>query len=194
MNAPRKVRDSAVLDFLESVPKQPFEGTAWRIVRKSRDPLRSSTPKGRWDDGSFEVLYTSLEQAGARAEMYFHLMRGQPVFPSLMEFRLYELDLRLSSTVSLSDLEAVFAAGVDTVNYGGLSYSRKGEEYTTSQKIGEAAHFLDCDLLVVPNARWACLNAVLFMDRISPDQISVRKDHGAVDWKSWQVEMEKRSH
>jgi hypothetical protein len=185
MVSSRKVRDNAILDILETIPKQPFEGSAWRIVRGDRDPLRSSSPKGRWDDGSFDVLYTSLEADGAKAEMYFHIMRGQPVFPSQMEFRLFELDVKLSRVIEFPDLASLAGIGVDVNNYGGLGYSRKDEEYTASQKIGEAAHFLDADALIVPNARWVCMNAVLYTGRIPPAHITIRRDHGIVDWKAW---------
>ena len=181
----RKVRDNAIIDILETIPKQLFEGSVWRIVRGDRDPLRSSAPKGRWDDGSFEVLYTSLEADGARAEMYFHLLRGQPVFPSQMEFRLYEIDLKLARAIEIPDKDHLAAIGVDVNNYGGLGYSRKDEEYTASQMIGEAAHFLDADALIVPNARWACRNVVLFSGRIAPAHFSIKRDHGMVDWKAW---------
>jgi len=185
MIAPRKVRDNAIIDILETVPKPPFEGSAWRIVRGDRDPLRSSSPKSRWDDGSFDVLYTSLDADGAKAEMYFHLMRGQPVFPSQIDFRLFELDLKLLGALRFPDKNSLAALGVDVTNYGGLAYARKGEEYTATQRIGEAAHFLEADALLIPNARWTCLNAVLFTNRILPTQISIKRDHGIVDWKAW---------
>ena len=185
MSASRKIRDSEIIDFLERFPKQEFSGSTWRIVRKDRDPLRSSSPKGRWDDGTFDVLYTSLEAEGAKAEMYFHIMRGQPVFPSQMEFQLFELDVKLSRAIKLPDKAGLAAAGVDINTYGGLGYSRKDLEYSASQKIGESAYFLDSDALIVPNARWNCLNAVLFMSRIAPSQISVKKNHGVIDWKAW---------
>ncbi len=187
MIAPRKVRDTAIIDLLETIPKQTFEGSAWRIVRADRDPLRSSSPKGRWDDGSFDVLYTSLDAEGSKAEMYFHLMRGQPVFPSQMDFRLFELDLKLLGAIRFPDKNSLAALGVDVTNYGGLAYARMDEEYTATQKIGEAAHFLEADALLTPNARWACLNAVLFTDRILPAQISIKRDHGIIDWTAWKA-------
>jgi len=59
------VRDPAIIDFLEAHPRRPFQGTLWRAVRADRDPLRSSSPKGRWDDGSIDVLYASLQANGA---------------------------------------------------------------------------------------------------------------------------------
>lgn len=185
MDGIRKVRDTAILDRLESIPKRPFAGAAWRIVRADRDPLRSSSPKGRWDDGSFDVLYTSLASDGAKAEMYFHILRGQPVFPSLIQFRIFELEVKLTRTITFPNRQSLTPLGIDTSNYGGLGYARKDEEYTTSQKVGEAAHFLDTDGLIVPNARWDCLNAVLFMGRLTPAQILVKRDHGIVDWQDW---------
>ena len=134
------------------------------------------------------MLYTSLEEEGAKAEMYFHIMRGQPVFPSQMEFQLFELDVRLSRVIKLPDIAGLAAAGVDINTYGGLGYSRKDLEYSASQKIGESAYFLDSDALIVPNARWNCLNAVLFMNRISPSQISIKKNHGVIDWNAWSTQ------
>lgn len=87
----RKARDNKLLDALETSPPIEFEDRVWRVVRGDRDPLRGSSPGGRWDDGTFDVLYTSTEADGALAEMHFHIMRGQPIFPSEMEFLLYEL-------------------------------------------------------------------------------------------------------
>ncbi len=183
----RKVRDSALVDFLATIPQRPFQGEAWRIVRNDRDPLRGSMPKGRWDDGTFEVLYTSLEADGAMAEMHFHVMRGQPVFPSQMQFRLYELDVSPARAVTFAGIASLGPAGIDAATYGGLGYSRRDEEYSASQLLGETAHFLDADALVVPNARWDCLNAVLFTERIPAGHVSVKRDHGIVDWAAWKT-------
>jgi hypothetical protein len=102
-----------------------------------------------------------------------------------MQFRLFELDLKLSRAIKIPDKGSLAAVGLDVSNYGGLGYSRKDEEYTASQKIGEAAYFLDADALIVPNARSACMNAVLFVSRIPPAHISVKHDHGVIDWKGW---------
>ena len=87
--------------------------------------------------------------------------------------------------ITVRDKAALAPVGIDPAAYGQLGYSWRAEEYTVTQKIGEAAHFLGCDGLLVPNARWTCLNAVLFMGRVSPDQISVQRDHGPVDWAVW---------
>jgi len=180
------LRDSRLIDSLEVLPHAPFKGTVWRVVREGRDPCQCSASGGRWDDGSFDVLYTSLDREGAIAEMYFQLLRGQPVFPSKVRYTLHELRVELSETLHLPTLPDLAAHGLDTSRYGQLSYVERIQEYPRTQEIGEVAHFLDCDGLVVPSARWPCNNLVLFCDRLGPDAIEVVKDHGIIDWTSWQ--------
>ena len=182
----RKVRDNALIDALEASPAVEFEGAVWRVVRGDREPMRGSSPGGRWDDGTFDVLYTSDERDGALAEMHFHVMRGQPIFPSEMEFRLFELHVALRRALRLADIAALEAFGVEPTSYGSLEYRRSHEEYPRMQEIGEAAHFLDFDGLIVPSARWNCQNVVLFTDRVLPRALSIARDHGPVDWVAWQ--------
>lgn len=66
--------------------------------------------------------------------------------------------------------------------YGRLSYQDKSEEYPRTQQIGEVAHFLEFDGLIVPSARYGCQNAVLFGDRVPPEAMAVVRDHGLIDW------------
>lgn len=179
------LRDSRLIDALEALPLARFEGTVWRVVREGRDPCECSAPGGRWDDGSFDVLYTPLDRDGAIAEMFFHLSRGQPVFPSKIYFKLYELKVELSEALNLPALADLAALGLDTSRYGQLSYAERAQEYPRTQETAEVAHFLDCDGLVVPNARWPCTNLVLFCDRLVPGAIAVVEDHGLVDWTNW---------
>ena len=181
----RGVRDNTLLDAIEASTATKFEGSVWRVVRGDRDPLRSSSPGGRWDDGTFDVLYTSLEADGALAEMYFHIMRGQPIFPSQMVFRLHELHVELYRVLELAETTALSALGVDVGRYGSLQYARKQKEYPRLQDIGEAAHFLDFDGLIAPSARWNCQNLVVFTDRVAPDALSIAHEHGPVDWDDW---------
>lgn len=181
----RKVRDNTLIDALEALPAKKFNDPIWRLVRGDRSPLFGSAPKGRWDDGTFDVLYTSTESSGALAEIYFHLERGQPVFPSQMEFRLYELEAVLSKALTLADMASLEALGVETATYGSLEYALREDEYRRTQEIAEAAHFLDFDGLIVPNARRECHNVILFTDRVPPDALSIIREHGPVDWLAW---------
>jgi RES domain-containing protein len=187
--APKSVlRDSRLIDSLEVLPHAPFKGTVWRVVREGRDPCQCSASGGRWDDGSFDVLYTALDRDGAIAEMYFHLLRGQPVFPSKVRYSLHELKVELSETLHLATLPDLAALGLDTSRYGQLSYAGRNQEYPRTQEIAEVAHFLDCDGLLVPSARWVCSNLVIFCDRLGPAAIEAIKDHGLIDWARWQKE------
>lgn len=179
------LRDSCLIDALEVLETKPLEGTVWRVVREGRDPMQCSASGGRWDDETFDVLYTSLERDGAIAEMYFHLSRGQPVFPSKIRYGLHELKVSAKDvmTLTMADLALL---GLDAMRFGQLSYNERNQEYPRSQDIAEAAHFLDCCGLLVPNARWDCTNLVLFCDRLKPDAMEVVRDHGLIDWVNWQ--------
>ena len=158
-----------------------FDGPVWRIVRQGRDPLLASRSGGRWDDGTFDVLYTSESREGAIAEARFYLMKGQPVAPSKVVYKLYELKLNLEKSLRLVDLDALQALGVRTYHYGKAHYEQRKAEYPRTQEVGEAAHFLGFDGLQVPNARHECLNIVLFDGVCALSAKTIIESHGSVD-------------
>lgn len=170
------------MDAIESIEPVHFEESVWRIVKEGRNPIQGSRSGGRWDDGTFDVLYTSMADKGALEEMRFHLMRGQPVMPSKIKYKLFEIDLSLKKSLKLLDLDALQGLGLDISHYGRLSYQQKADEYPRSQDIGEIAHFLDYDGLVVPSARHDCLNVIAFCDQLSPEAMEIKEDHGIVIW------------
>jgi RES domain len=179
------LRDSGLIDALEAKPTGKFTGNVWRVVSEGREPTQCSAPGGRWDDGTFDVLYTSLEREGALAEMHFHLLRGQPIFPSKVRYRLHELHVVMDGIMRFETLAELGALGLDLSRYGQLSYAGRAGEYPRTQEIAEVAHFLGCDGLIVPNARRACQNFVAFCDRLQSGSIAMVKDHGLVDWSAW---------
>lgn len=172
----RRARDVELLDALDAQPGIPFEGVVWRIVREGRDVLQGYPAGARWDPGTFDVIYTSLEREGALAEIHFHLSR-QPVFPSRLRSVLHRLSARTRKTLKLADLAAVAELGVAAETYGGLAYGR-------TREIGDAAAFLGFDGMLVPSARWACQNLVLFTDRFDPGDLHVAESE-LVDWNAW---------
>jgi len=117
--------------------------------------------------------------------MYFHLMRGQPIFPSKIRYALYELRVELSETLCLSKSDLV-SLGLDISRYGQLSYQGRTEEYFRTQEIAEVAHFLNYEGLVVPNARWPCDNLIVFCDCVAPEAIEASDDSEIIDWMNWQ--------
>jgi len=182
MASERKRRDNLLIDAIEAVAPIRYSGTVWRVVRLGRDPTQCSRSGGRWDDGTFDVLYTSERREGALAEMRFHLMRGQPVMPSRVSYFLFEIGVGLERALKLLNMDALAGLGLDVSRYGQLSYDEKAVEYPRSQDIAEVAHFLDYDGLIVPSARFDCLNVIPFCDRLPPDALRVLSDHGEIDW------------
>lgn len=176
----RRARDLQLLDALDALAPVLFEGPVWRIVRQGRDPAQGYPAGGRWDPGQFEVLYTALAREGAMAEIHFHLSR-QPVFPSRLVSILHRLSARTKRSLKLADMAALEPLGIDTARFGELDYRR-------SQEIGDAAFFLGFDGMIVPSARWACQNLVLFTERLEEATVSVETSD-VVDWLAWREEV-----
>lgn len=189
--AMRPARDQRLLDSLEAVPPEPFSDTAWRVVRDGRNPRQCSAVGGRWDnrwdDRTFDVLYTSSNADGAIAEMYFHLRRGQPVFPSQVHYRLFELSITLWCCLHFASLADIAALGLRSETFGQMSYAERKQEYPRTQEIAEAAHFIGRDGLIVPSARSEWPNIVVFCDPAGPGAAEVVRDHGLVDWDQRKV-------
>jgi len=176
MSDGRKARDLELLDAIDRLERRPFEGAAWRVVREGRDVLQGAAVGARWDPGLFDVLYTSLDRDGALAEIHFHLSR-QPVFPSKIRWQICRLTARTRGSLHLLDMADLERLGVDRRHYRELTYA-------DTQAIGDAAHFLGFDVLIVPSARWECLNLVLFTDRLEPADLSVEQSEW-IDWAKW---------
>lgn len=179
---PAPIRDRALLDAIERLKQAPFSGTVWRSVREGRNPVDCWRAGGRWDDRSFDVLYTSEARQGALLERRFHLFRGQPFPPSKVRYELFELRVRLSAVISFDDLEALRSVGMDTVGYGMVSYDAKQTEYPASQQIAEACFFLGADGILVPSARHECRNLIVFCDQDTEMKIELARSHGLIDW------------
>lgn len=174
----RRARDLGLLDAIDTLEREKLDIDVWRLVRTGLDPTLGSPSRSRWCNGSFDVLYTSLERDGAIAEIYA-LLASQPVFPSKGGWLLSRLRINTARTLRFADLATLKRLGVDTIHYADRNYSRTGE-------IADAAHFLGFDGLIAPSARWACLNLVLFTDGLSPDQIQVvETTEEPVDWAEW---------
>jgi RES domain-containing protein len=179
--AARRPRDLELLDKIDALPRTPYEGTVWRIVREGRDPLQGYPAAARWDPGTFDVIYTSLAREGSLAEIHFHLSR-QPVFPSKLVSVLHRISLRTRHALQLVDLSAVEALGMPRDRYGELDYER-------TQAIGDAAYFLGFDGLLVPSARWDCQNMIVFTDQLASKNMTV-EESAVVDWPAWRKEAE----
>ncbi|MGB9117196.1 RES family NAD+ phosphorylase [Bradyrhizobium sp.] len=178
MSTGGRVHERSVLDALEKLDPEPFDSDVWRVARKGRDPLRGSSANGRWGaPGELEVLYTSEQRDGALTEVGFRLSL-EPVWPSLIQHQIHILAVKTERTLRLVDMRELANLGVDTSRYETF-------EYGATQAIAAAAHFLEFDGLLVPSARFACSNLVLFTDRVSHTGHLQLVNSEDVDWPEW---------
>lgn len=178
---PAPIRDRALLDALDKLDQAPFAGNVWRSVREGRKPTDCWRAGGRWDDRSFDVLYTSADKDGAIAERRFHLYRGQPIPPSKVKYELFELQASLSRVISFPDLEALQSVGLNITGYGLASYADRQTEYPRSQEVAEACFFLGADGILVPNARHESQNLIVFCEQTADMEINIVRSHGLLD-------------
>lgn len=180
MSGVRRPHDDRLLDALGGLEGTPFQGRVWRVVRHGRSLLDGSRAGGRWNPRHLSVLYCALAAEGAVAEIFFHLNRGQPVFPSRMRHDLFELQVRTGNTLRLAGMQQLKKLGVDEGRYRELFYDR-------AQEIGDAAAFLGFDGLIVPSARYDCDNLVLFLSEFDLENIEV-VSQTPIDWDAWRSE------
>lgn len=180
----RLPRPQALLDAIEAAVPTNLAAQLWRVVTDGRDPLSAGRSGGRWDDGSFDVLYTSSERDGALAEAWFHATRGQPIPPSKPIKRIHQLEVEFSRVLDLSGEGRLAALGVDMQRYGQLSYLQRTGEYPTTQQIGEVAFFYEYEAIIVPNARWPTSNVVVLTEHASVVHLTTAQGE-VVDLTAW---------
>jgi hypothetical protein len=175
---PRPARDLKILDAIDAFRREPLDAEVWRIVRNGRDPVLGSPSLSRWCDRTFDVLYASLDRDGAIAEIRA-LLSLQSVFPSKVQWFASKLRISAAQTLRLADLPTLARLGVDVDHYPARDFSR-------TQPIAEAAHFLGFDGLIAPSARWSRLNLVLFTERLAPSRIETAGgDEEPIAWDAW---------
>jgi RES domain-containing protein len=184
MTSHRPPRPQALLDAIEAEVPTGFSGPVWRVVTDGFDPLRPSRAGGRWDDGSFDVLYTAASRKGALAEAWFHASKGQPILPSKVTKRLYQIEAELHRVLDLTGEGKLAALGFNMATYGRLSYVQRVEEYPALQQIGEVAFFHDYQALIVPSARWPGANVVIMTEHVALTQLNIVHDE-PVDLAAW---------
>ncbi|MGH8502564.1 MAG: RES family NAD+ phosphorylase [Gammaproteobacteria bacterium] len=168
--------DPILIDAIDAIPGEPYEGSAYRVTWKGRDPLAGNLGGGRWSpDGKFEALYLNLERSGAIAEVYYHLSQA-PVFSS-SDVLLNEVSVSVSNILSL-DTAQLKLLGIEDPLAKRISYER-------SQSIGAAAYMLDFQGMIIPSARWDSMNLVLFLDRVDLNTQLALVTSEDVNWPAW---------
>lgn len=175
MAVSRRIHDRVILDALEAIEPETYDGRVWRVTRRDREPLRGAAAHGRWSPaGEFEVLYTSLEAEGALAEIGYRLSL-QPVWPSRIEHQLHAIEVQLERVLRFAGTTALAPFGIEPARY-------RSFDYEATQALAAAACFLEFDGLIVPNARYDCDNLVIFAERALGLTLI---ESTPVDWDAW---------
>lgn len=172
-----------MLDALEAMDPEPFQGSVWRVASRGRDPVRGSAAAGRWSPNGGDVLYTSLERAGALAEIGYRLSL-EPVWPSRVQHDVHRIKARTERTLRFADLRSLAPLGIDPARYGSF-------DYAATQALAAAAYFLEFDGLIVPSARSPALNLAVFLQRLPAEGALAVEETQPVDWAAWRRERQR---
>lgn len=116
---------------------------------------------------------------GALSEIGYRLSL-EPVWPSRARHEIHRVATITERTLRLADLTALALLGVNIGRYGTF-------EYSGTQAVAAAAYFLEFDGLIVPSARSAELNLVLFTERLNIEMALTVEATNPVDWDDWRA-------
>ena len=129
------------------------------------------------------MLYTSPKKDGELVGIYDHLSKA-PVFSS-SRMNISRLAVATAQLLVFRDATALVAAGLSEEALRKWATAR-------SREIGAAVRFLDCDGLIVPNARWRCRILMLFLDRLGGRDASALKETHGINWSAWRERSARR--
>jgi hypothetical protein len=180
------IHDPELVERLANIEARNFSDKVWRATGYSQDPIAFSYNGGRWAPPSSivstQVLYTSFERSGAIHEMasWMALLTPAPSKP----IRVHSLQVSARSVVKL-ELDDLAALGVDIAEYEERNYAAMDEfPPSKTQEIGAALSFLGVNGLIVPSARFACDNFVIFDNQNNEVDIEVNGGE-EIDWRDY---------
>lgn len=131
----------------------------FRVMLNDSPPERENTGGARWNPPDTAAIYTCLAPAVCIAEVEYGLARqSRPVKPGLRK-TLYEIEVALSAVVELeSALPALRSVGINRPQLF-------ADDMKASQEIGRVVTWFGFDGLLVPSARSAGNNLVIYPAR-----------------------------
>lgn len=148
------------LDALEALPRSDFTGDAWRHMFNDYPPERTNTLGARWNPRGTAAIYVALDKATAVAEGQ-HAIDVQPRRPFAKRM-LYRVAVQVPEVVDLTAAGALQAVGLTRADV-------KADDFTACAEVGGAVAWLGFGGLVVPSARSAGSNLVIFPDAAEVD-------------------------
>ena len=154
------IYDPDLLDRLSALPADPWRGEVFRHMFADYKPDRENRAGARWNPPETPAIYTSLTREVGLAEAEFHISQ-QPVRPSAKR-TIYRIHVTLASVVDLSDRSRLATFGISDDELVSL-------DHRACQRVGGAIEWLDNDGLLVPSARAAGVNLIIFPNRQKGD-------------------------
>lgn len=136
--------DPALLDALESLLSQAWQGRVWRHMFNDNAPERVNLGGARWNPPAVGAIYTALDRETAIAEGQ-HAIDVQPrrIFRRRV---LYELQVDVNDVVDLTAPGALQSVGLSLADVA-------NDDPSACQAVGGAASWLGRGGLLVPSAR-----------------------------------------
>lgn len=150
-----------ILDRLESIQPRTFDGEVWRHMFGERSPAQVNVRGARWNPPEVGAIYASVERDTALAEGGYAAAL-QPIHPTV-ERRLYQLHVRLTSVLDLTDRDLLVELGVDEEALSAVDQMQ-------CQVVGGAVAWLGHDGLLVPSARGAGANLAIYVANAAGDE------------------------
>ncbi len=154
------VYEPQLLDKLEGVGGAPLDTILWRHMFNGLDPARANARGARWNPPGVAAIYTSTTRETASAEAEYAIA-SQPVRPSTSR-QLYQVRVTVTNVIDISDRAVLADLGIGDDNL-------RAADQEVCRTVGGAAHWLGFDGLLVPSARAAGTNLVLYADRLDVD-------------------------
>jgi RES domain-containing protein len=164
------VHDPALLDALERLNTESWQGCVFRHMLGSASPELANVRGARWNPPGTSALYTSLAEATAKAEGD-HLIAMQPVPPRASR-TIYGLNVSIASLLDLTNATRLAAIGIAEDDLDSIPWE-------PCQRVGGAVAWLGHDGLLIPSVRDSGgSNLVIFTANQSPAaEIVVRDSH-----------------
>ena len=164
------VHDPALLDALERLDTESWQGRAFRHMLGSASPELANVRGARWNPPGTPALYTSLAEATAVAEGD-HLIAMQPVPPRAPR-TIYELEIAVANLLDLTDATRLAAIGITEDDFESIPWE-------PCQRVGGAIAWLGHDGLLIPSVRDSeGSNLVIFTaNQPAGTEIAVRDSH-----------------
>lgn len=149
------IHDPRLLDRLEALSPDQWQGTVYRVMLGGYPPDRANTHGARWNPPGVAAIYTSLDELTVIAEVS-HRLSLEPVCPRT-DVAFYTINAVRTRLLNLTDQGLLAELGLTRSEL-------ESYDFGPCQRVGGAAAWLEADGILVPSARAPGVNLVLFRD------------------------------